>query len=50
MSMPKVFNEVILFVSEAMTRLFGVTDDKYPATGIQPYEGEVPDKKHALDR
>ena len=31
---------VIGFVSMAVTRIFGLNDDDYPATGVQPFEGE----------
>jgi hypothetical protein len=50
MSLPKVIDDVILYISGAMSRIFGPTDDSYPATGVQPYEGEhKPHKKHRLD-
>jgi hypothetical protein len=50
MSIPKVFDDMILYVSGAMRRIFGPTDDSYPATGVQPYEGEPTSKKHRSDR
>lgn len=28
------------FVSEAINRIFGLMDDEYPETGIQPYSGD----------
>lgn len=34
------------FMSSAMARLFGVNDDDYPATGVQPFEGEPAQDKH----
>ncbi|XGV98248.1 MAG: hypothetical protein ACAF41_04795 [Leptolyngbya sp. BL-A-14] len=37
--------QVIRFISGAVTRIFGPTDDDYPATGAQPFEGEPADKK-----
>ena len=49
MSIPKVIDDVMLYVSGAMTRIFGLNDDSYPATGIQPYEGEPNSKKHRSD-
>jgi hypothetical protein len=33
------------FMASAMGRLFGVSDDDYPATGVQPFEGEPADDK-----
>jgi hypothetical protein len=47
MSIPKVIDNVILFVSGAVTRIFGLNDDSYPETGVQPYEGDPADKKHS---
>ena len=37
--------DLIKFVSGAIARIFGPTDDEYPNTGVQPFEGELPDKK-----
>lgn len=45
MKVPRVFDDMIQFVSGAMSRIFGPTDDKYPNTGVQPFEGEPLDKK-----
>ncbi len=50
MHVPKIINEVGVFISGAMSRLFGLTDDAYPATGIQPYAGELPSKKQRSSR
>jgi hypothetical protein len=47
MGMPKVFDNVIQYFSGALSRIFGPTDDAYPNTGVQPFEGE-PNKKHHL--
>jgi hypothetical protein len=44
MSVPKFFNEMVQYVSGAMSRIFGLNDDQYPNTGVQPFEGE-PNKK-----
>ena len=30
----------------ATKRLFSPRDDEYPATGIQPFEGDIPDVHH----
>ena len=35
----------IHYISGAVTRIFGPTDDNYPATGVQPFEGEAANKK-----
>ncbi|HAZ47299.1 MAG TPA: hypothetical protein DDW76_32810 [Cyanobacteria bacterium UBA11369] len=36
---------LIHFVSGAIARIFAPIDDEYPNTGVQPFEGELPDKK-----
>jgi hypothetical protein len=38
--------KVIQFMSGAMARLFGLNEDDYPGTGVQPFEGDPADKKH----
>jgi hypothetical protein len=48
MSLPKVFDDMIRYISGAMSRVFGLNDDAYPATGIQPYGGDIPNKKHSF--
>lgn len=38
------------YVSDAVapvTRIFSPTDDNYPATGVQPFEGDPADKKNS---
>jgi hypothetical protein len=45
MHFPAIINEVGIFIAEAMSRLFGLTDDAYPAAGLQPYGGEASRKK-----
>lgn len=37
------------FVSEAVTRIFGPTDDHYPPTGVQPFEGKPAPKQKRFD-
>ncbi|NJN49529.1 MAG: isochorismate synthase [Alkalinema sp. RL_2_19] len=39
------FTDTVSFISGAMIRIFGATDDEYPATGIQPYSGD-PSNEH----
>lgn len=50
MSIPKVFDDVVVYVSGAVSRIFGLNDDAYPNTGIQPFTGEVYNKKNDLGR
>lgn len=50
MSVPKVIDEVMTYFSGAVSRIFGVSDDAYPDSGIQPFTGEPYNKRHAPDR
>ena len=36
---------VIRYISSAVIRIFSPSDDNYPATGVQPFEGDPADKK-----
>ncbi|KAM3090310.1 hypothetical protein ACKFKG_29790 [Phormidesmis sp. 146-35] len=50
MSLPKVIDDVVSYISGAMSRIFGPTDDSYPETGVQPYQGDYKHpKKHRSD-
>lgn len=40
MRMPRFFANAISYVSEAVSRIFGLDDDNYPATGVQPFTGD----------
>lgn len=42
----KIPQQVISYVGGAIRRIFGPTDDQYPATGVQPFEGEIPEEKN----
>jgi hypothetical protein len=44
MSIFKQLDQVVQYFSGAFVRIFGPTDDSYPATGLQPFEG-TPNKK-----
>ncbi|MBW4523248.1 MAG: hypothetical protein KME16_26710 [Scytolyngbya sp. HA4215-MV1] len=46
MKVPNFFGDVIQYVSEAVSRIFGLNDDKYPNTGVQPFEGDPFDEKN----
>lgn len=39
-------NNVRKFMYDAVVRIFGVSDNDYPATGVQPFEGEPARDKH----
>lgn len=36
---------IIRYISGAVARIFGPTDDEYPKTGVQPFEGDIPDPR-----
>ena len=46
MRITQAFANAITYVSDAASRIFGLNDDNYPATGIQPFSGDRNDKKH----
>ncbi|WP_373525108.1 hypothetical protein [Nostoc sp.] len=37
--------QVIQYILGAVSRIFSPTDDQYPVTGVQPFEGKVSSKK-----
>lgn len=45
-SMRNIPQQVMNYISEAVSRIFSPRDDDYPATGVQPFEGDPPDKKN----
>jgi hypothetical protein len=44
MQISKLFQDIITYFSEAMSRIFGLNDDAYPNTGVQPFEGDPASK------
>ncbi|WP_171974789.1 hypothetical protein [Leptolyngbya sp. 'hensonii'] len=40
MKIYKAIEDSVRYISGAVARIFGPTDDAYPATGVQPFEGE----------
>jgi hypothetical protein len=46
MNLSKMFRDTVGFFSDAVSRVFGLDDDNYPPTGVQPFTGDVADKKH----
>lgn len=40
MGIYKLFHNITQYISEAVVRIFGPSDDAYPNTGVQPYSGE----------
>ena len=41
MNLSKSLANAMRYVSEAALRIFGPSDDDYPNTGVQPFEGKV---------
>ncbi|MDX2232787.1 MAG: hypothetical protein NW220_24365 [Leptolyngbyaceae cyanobacterium bins.349] len=46
MSISKVIDDVIQYVSGAVSRIFSTSDDNYPETGVQPFDGDLSKKDH----
>ncbi|MEA5582209.1 hypothetical protein VB620_12765 [Nodularia harveyana UHCC-0300] len=38
--------QITNYISEAVNRIFSPRDDEYPATGVQPFEGDPAEKKN----
>ncbi|MEC4891735.1 MAG: hypothetical protein SAL07_00235 [Oscillatoria sp. PMC 1051.18] len=49
MGISKFFNTIGNYISEAVARIFGPNDDRYPATGVQPFSGDPVQKKQESD-
>jgi hypothetical protein len=49
MSIPKVIDDIIQYVSGAVSRIFSPSDDHYPNTGVQPFDGDFDKKRHSSD-
>ena len=49
MKLFKALSEAMQYVSAAVARIFGPSDDAYPETGVQPFEGEPNKKPHLAD-
>ncbi|WP_341529376.1 hypothetical protein WKK05_08745 [Nostoc sp. UHCC 0302] len=44
-SIKEVPAQIINYISSGAARIFAPKDDDYPATGVQPFEGDIPDEK-----
>lgn len=49
-SMMRSIGRAIQYVYEAAGRVFSPSDDKYPKTGVQPFEGEKSEKSDRSTR
>ncbi len=47
MAISKIIANITQYISEAAMRIFGPTDDAYPAIGVQPFTGEPYDERTA---
>ena len=41
MNVLRVINDALQYLSEGVGKVFSPTNDHYPNTGVQPFEGEV---------
>jgi hypothetical protein len=46
MRIATMLDRFIGYFSDAASRIFGLDRNKYPATGVQPFEGEIEKKHH----
>ena len=46
MRIATMLERFIGYFSDAFSRVFGPDRDRYPRTGGQPFEGEIPKKHH----
>lgn len=40
MGISRMMGSAVRYIIEAVTRIFGPSDDEYPAIGVQPFTGE----------
>ncbi|MBW4612499.1 MAG: hypothetical protein KME21_04325 [Desmonostoc vinosum HA7617-LM4] len=40
MAISRIIARVTQYISEAVMRIFGPTDDAYPSIGVQPFTGD----------
>jgi hypothetical protein len=45
MRIATMLDRIIGYFSDGITRIFGLDQNQYPATGVQPFEGEIDKKK-----
>lgn len=49
MDFSKTIESITQYFSGALARIFGPTDDEYPVTGVQPFEGEPYKEEESAD-
>lgn len=47
MGIYRMLDSITSYISEAVARIFGPTDDAYPTIGVQPFGGEPFNQRHA---
>jgi hypothetical protein len=47
MSISRIIDDVIQYISGAVSRIFSPSDDNYPEIGVQPFEGDSDKKDHS---
>ncbi len=45
-SIVEIPQRLINFTTNGISRIFSPSDDNYPKSGVQPYEGDSADNKH----
>lgn len=45
-SFVEAIQRLIRYVSAPVVRIFSPTDDQYPETGVQPFEGDLPEQNN----
>lgn len=41
----EIYHNIGNFIAGAVARIFGLDDDDYPETGVQPFEGDRPSRR-----
>jgi hypothetical protein len=49
MDLGKVFHDLREYFSGAVARIFSPRDDEFPATGVQPFEGDIPERSQSTE-
>jgi hypothetical protein len=44
-SIQEFLGKIINYILTAVSRIFAPKDDDYPASGVQPFEGDIADDK-----
>ncbi|WP_414620459.1 hypothetical protein [Calothrix sp. CCY 0018] len=45
-SIVEIPQKLINFATNGITRIFSPSDDDYPKSGVQPYEGDTAENRH----